>query len=113
MCTVELYILVFKRSHIDLYYLNHTRNGNGNRLRLRLMHGLLKVITNNTTFVIPILMGCAAMNSASSRGGPDRYSQKKGPRRTDFRVNLSGLAEGTSWQDLKRSASVSIRYSTR
>ena len=36
------------------------------------------------------------------RGGPDRYSQKKGPRRTDYRVNLSGLPSGTSWQDIKR-----------
>ncbi|CAN0547448.1 unnamed protein product, partial [Ectocarpus sp. 8 AP-2014] len=35
-------------------------------------------------------------------GGPDRYSQKKGPRRTDYRVNLSGLPSGTSWQDIKR-----------
>ncbi|CAM9702875.1 unnamed protein product, partial [Hapterophycus canaliculatus] len=35
------------------------------------------------------------------RGGPDRYSQKKGPRRTDYRVNLSGLPTGTSWQDIK------------
>lgn len=36
------------------------------------------------------------------RGGPDRYSQKKGPRRTDFRVNLASLPAGTSWQDIKR-----------
>lgn len=36
------------------------------------------------------------------RGGPDRYSQKKGPRRTDYRVNLTGLPTGTSWQDIKR-----------
>lgn len=49
-----------------------------------------------------LLFPMAAWKRAVMRGGPDRYSQKKGPRRTDFRVNLSGLAEGTSWQDLKR-----------
>lgn len=39
-----------------------------------------------------------------SRGGLDRSSAKKsvGPRRTDFRVNLTGLPDGTSWQDVKR-----------
>lgn len=37
------------------------------------------------------------------RSGADFSQGKKmGPRRTDFRVNLSGLPEGTSWQDLKR-----------
>lgn len=39
------------------------------------------------------------------RGGretADKYPQKTGPRRTDYRVNLAGLPEGTSWQDLKR-----------